>query len=117
MKGAPTSSSGNLSCETANRYLLAWSHRIQTISPSRSAGRTSEKRPFKENAEAHKTSAEIVKKAADRLLSESSQAPGTKERAPATGNNEAMAEDDDVDDYDDGDDGFEVLWAEALSLM
>ncbi|KAK9357952.1 hypothetical protein V1504DRAFT_462733 [Lipomyces starkeyi] len=33
MKGALTSSSGNLSCETANRYLLACSHRIQVGVP------------------------------------------------------------------------------------
>ncbi|KAK9357403.1 hypothetical protein V1504DRAFT_436770 [Lipomyces starkeyi] len=70
-----------------------------------------------------KTSAEIVQKAADRMekvsrsLSESSQAPDTKERVPVTDDNEAMAEDDEVDDCDERDAHFKVMWADALSLM
>ncbi|KAK9384951.1 hypothetical protein V1515DRAFT_609608, partial [Lipomyces mesembrius] len=76
-----------------------------------------------------KTSAEIVQKAADRmekvrrfgschkighnrrrcpgLLREWSQATGTKERVHVTDNNEAMAEEDDVDDGDERDADFE----------
>ncbi|KAK9350479.1 hypothetical protein V1523DRAFT_355313, partial [Lipomyces doorenjongii] len=83
-----------------------------------------------------KTSAEVVQKAADRmekvrrcgschkigynrhrcpgLLSESSQATGTKERAHVTDDNEAMTEEDEVDDGSGRDADFEGM---SLSLM